>query len=294
MDSIRRPAVAGTFYRGDPRALRAEIEDCFTHQLGPGVTPEVDPEGPGRVLGLVCPHAALQYSGPAAAWSYAELARDGLPDGIILIGPNHTGMGQAVAVSGAAAWNTPLGDIPVAADLRDRILAAFPGAREDDSAHRFEHSLEVQLPFIQYLFGRDVPVLPIALRKVSESSEQSAEALRLTHLAQALADAAEGRRVAIIASNDMTHFEPQQAATEKDRAVVEKVAALDAPAMLRLVDARRISMCGVLAVATMLYAAAALGAREAKLLTYYTSGDIIGDKSNVVGYAAVRVTTQAT
>jgi AmmeMemoRadiSam system protein B len=293
MDSVRRPAVAGTFYRGDPRALRAEIEDCFTHQLGPGAIPTVDPEGPGRILGLVCPHAALQYSGPAAAWSYRELARDGAPDAIIVVGPNHTGMGQAVAVSAAAAWNTPLGDVPVAADLRAGVLAAFPGAREDDSAHRFEHSLEVQLPFIQYFFGRDVPVLPIALRKVSESAEQSAEALRLTRLAQALADATQGRRVVIIASNDMTHFEPQHAAAEKDRAVIEKVLALDAPGMLRAVDARRISMCGVLAVATMLRAAVTLGAREASLLTYYSSGDIIGDKSNVVGYAAVRVAAEA-
>jgi AmmeMemoRadiSam system protein B len=294
MDSVRRPAVAGTFYRGDPRALRAEIEDCFSHQLGPGTTPSVDPDGPGRILGLVCPHAALQYSGPAAAWSYAELARDGPPDAIVVLGPNHTGMGQAVAVSSATAWNTPLGDIPLSSDLRRRLLAAFPGAREDDSAHRFEHSIEVQLPFIQYLFGRDVPVLPIALRKVSESAEQSAQVLRLAHLARALTDAAEGRRLVIVASTDMTHFESQQAAAEKDRAVVEQMTALDPSAMLRVVDAHRISMCGVLPVATMLHAAAALGPHDAKLLTYYSSGDIIGDKSSVVGYAALRVAMQTT
>jgi len=287
MDSVRRPAVAGTFYRGDPRALRAEIEDCFTHQLGPGAIPIVDPDGPRRIRGLICPHAGFQYSGAAAAWAYSELARDGAPEVAILIGPNHTGLGQAIAVSGAAAWSTPLGDVPVDAAIRTRLLAAFPAAQTDDSAHRFEHSLEVQLPFLQYLFGRGVPILPITLRSVSAAAVASANTLRLDALAQALVEAVQGRRALIIASNDMTHFESHDVAAENDRAVLEKALALDADELLSTMDGRRVSMCGVLAVATMIRAAALMGAREGRLLKYYSSGDITGDKREVVGYAAV-------
>lgn len=288
MDSIRRPAVAGTFYHGDARALRAQIEDCFTHELGPGTMPEVDPDGPGRIRGLVCPHAGFQYSGPATAWSWSELARDGTPDVIVMIGPNHTGMGEAIAIPTAAAWSTPLGDVRVDDDLRERLLAGFLGAHLDDSAHRFEHSLEVQLPFIQYLFGTDVGILPIALRSVSAAAVQSAEALRLDNLAQALVEATQDRRAVIVASTDMTHFESHDTASEKDRAVLDKALALDTTGMLSAVDARRVSMCGVLAVATMMEAATAADARDARLLAYYTSGDITGDKGEVVGYAAAR------
>jgi hypothetical protein len=287
MSSTRRPAVAGTFYRGDPRSLRAEIEDCFTHRLGPGAPPTVDPDGPRRLRGLICPHAGFVYSGAAAAWSYAALAADGPPDVIVIIGPNHTGMGQGVALSSADAWNTPLGDIPVAATLRAQVLRGFPGARADDEAHRFEHSVEVQLPFIHYLFGEVVPVLPIAVRAVSPSAAASAEMLRLDALGRAIADALQGRHGVVIASSDMTHYETHDAATQKDRAVLEAAATLEAPALLRAVDSRGVSMCGVLAAAIMLHAAAALGAREAKLLTYYTSGDIRGEKHEVVGYAAM-------
>jgi hypothetical protein len=293
MDSVRRPAVAGTFYRGDPRALRVEIEDCFTHELGPGAVPVVDPDGPHRIRGVVCPHAGFQYSGAAAAWSYSDLARDGRPDVVVLLGPNHTGLGQAIAVSSAGAWNTPLGDVPVDAALRARLLASVPGAKADDSAHRFEHSLEVQLPFLQYLFGRQVTILPITLRSVSASAAACAETLRLGALAQALAEALHDRRALIIASNDMTHFEAHDVAAEKDHAVLEKALALDAAQMLRTVDARQVSMCGVLAVATMIQAAALMGAREGRLLKYYTSGDITGDKREVVGYAALRFAAPA-
>jgi len=287
MSSTRRPAVAGTFYRGDPRSLRAEIEECFTHRLGPGTVPTVDPDGPRRLRGLICPHAGFFYSGAAAAWSYAELARDGPPDVIVIVGPNHTGMGQAVALSTADAWNTPLGDMPLDAKLRSQLLRDFPGARADDEAHRFEHSVEVQLPFIHYLFADEVPVLPIVVRAVSAGAQASAETLRLAALGQAIADALQGRHGVVIASSDMTHYETHDAATEKDRLVLAAAATLDAPALLRAVDSRGVSMCGVLPAATMLHAAGAMGARQAKLLTYYTSGDIRGEKHEVVGYAAM-------
>lgn len=296
MDAVRRPAVAGTFYRGDPRALRAEVEGCFSHALGPGavgaptaVTPS-DRPGPDTLRALLCPHAGYQYSGPAAAWGYAELAREGRPEVVVLVGPNHTGMGQAIAVSPASAWNTPLGDLRVDAGVRDRILADFSGAHADDAAHRFEHSLEVQLPFLQYLFGDAVAVVPITLRAVSAAAAASANTLRLERLGETIAEALRGRRGLVIASSDMTHFEPHDAAARKDHAVLQQVLALDAPAMLQTVDAHQVSMCGVLPVATVISAARALGARESRLLTYYTSGDITGDKREVVGYAAARFT----
>jgi len=287
MALTRRPAVAGTFYDDSPKGLRRQLEWCFTHSLGPGKVPEVARERAGRLLGLICPHAGFVYSGPAAAWGYAALAADGAPPLVVLLGPSHTGMGAPLAISGAAAWATPLGELPVAAEAAQALIAADGAFALDDLACQMEHSLEVQAPFLQFLFGNSVPILPIVIRGSSASAVRSAEDLGLSDRAAALAGLLRDTDAAIIASTDLSHFETRAVAQAKDRAVLEAITSFDPEALLGAVDAQDVSMCGVLPVALALMAARRLDAAAPNLLHYHTSGDIAGGKDQVVGYASL-------
>src|SRR3990172_5817971 len=156
---MRVPAVAGQFYEDDPKALARQVEGCFTHRLGPGAVPLLE-KGPRRLRGLVVPHAGLMYSGPVAAHSYAALAKDGAPEVLVILGPNHTGLGAGLAV-GTVDWQTPLGTMPCDRELA-KAIGGRPAAREDLVAHRFEHSIEVQLPFLLHL-GLRIPFVPISV-----------------------------------------------------------------------------------------------------------------------------------
>jgi hypothetical protein len=287
MASIRRPTVAGTFYHDSAAALRQQIEACFTHPLGPGRTPQVPAERSGRLLGLVSPHAGFIYSGPAAAWGYAALADDGRPPLVVLLGPSHTGLGASLAISAASAWATPLGEIPVAGDAARALVAADGAFALDDLAHQMEHSLEVQAPFLQFLFGDAAPILPIVIRAGSASAARSAQALGLDNRAASLAALLRDTGGVIIASTDLSHFETQAVANLKDRVVLDAMTALDPEGMLRAVDAQDISMCGSLPVAALLLVARHLDAPAPNLLHYHTSGDIAGGRDQVVGYASL-------
>jgi len=287
MASVRQPAVAGTFYKDGAAALRQQVESCFTHALGPGRIPQVAGKRAGRLLGLISPHAGLVYSGPAAAWGYASLAEDGRPPLAVLIGPSHTGLGAPLAISAASAWATPLGEVPVAAEAARALIAADDAFAFDDLACRMEHSLEVQMPFLQFLFGDAVPILPIVIRAGSASAVRSAQALSLSDRAASLAALLRDTDGVIVASTDLSHFEGQAVANAKDRVVLDAITALDPDAMLRAVDAQDISMCGVLPVAVALMAARRLDASAPNLLHYHTSGDIAGGQDQVVGYASL-------
>jgi AmmeMemoRadiSam system protein B len=158
---VRRPTQAGSFYAGDAEALKQQVESCFLHEFGPGKLPKVDVNGPRKIVGLVCPHAGYMYSGPVAANAYSELALDGKPDTVVILGPNHTGYGSALSLMDEGVWRTPLGDVEVDWLLM-RLCETAIGHRR--IAHRFEHSIEVQLPFCstfsnQFKFG---PLLPAA------------------------------------------------------------------------------------------------------------------------------------
>jgi len=159
--TVRPAVVAGMFYPGAPDALREAIAQAFRSPFGPGVLP-VTQAGPRQLAGIVVPHAGYQYSGPCAACAYAAVARDGRPAAVVLLGVNHHGIGAPLAVSPAMHWQTPLGEMPVATALRERLLQRVAGVKADNRAHQQEHSLEVQVPFLQYLFG-EVPILPISL-----------------------------------------------------------------------------------------------------------------------------------
>jgi AmmeMemoRadiSam system protein B len=292
MEGTRRPAVAGTFYSDDEQSLRQQIEWCFTHPLGPGQVPRAAGERAGRLLGLISPHAGLVYSGPAAAWGYAALAEDGAPPLVVLVGPSHTGLGAPLGVGDARAWVTPLGEVRVARDAGRALVEADGAFALDSLSHQMEHSLEVQLPFLQYLFGEsgeEVTILPICIRGTSPSAARSAQELGLGERAGALAALMRERGAAIIASTDLSHFESQETAKVKDQAALDAILAFDPERLLSVVDSQGISMCGVLPVALALMAARNLGASAPRLLHYHTSGDIAGGRDQVVGYASLTI-----
>jgi AmmeMemoRadiSam system protein B len=278
---VRRPYVAGSWYPGTAESLRREIERCFTHRLGYGRIPEVARDGLRLIIGLVSPHAGYMYSGPIASIGYGKLAEDGIPESVIMIGPNHTGLGSAVSVMAEGLWETPLGSVEIDTALAKAIVETSGIADVDDYAHRFEHSLEIQLPFLQYLYGSSFKIVPICmmLRDYDTARE----------LGESIASSVAGRNILILASTDLTHYEPHKIAVEKDRLAMEAILKLDAELLLKRVEENDISMCGSGPVATMIVACRKLGASRAELLGYATSGDITGDRSAVVGYASIAV-----
>jgi AmmeMemoRadiSam system protein B len=281
MAKIRLPSQAGAFYAGKAESLKRQIEECFLHELGPGKIPTVV-EGPRRIVGLVCPHAGYMYSGPVAAHAYYNLASDGKPEIVVLFGPNHTGYGSALAVVNEGFWRTPLGDVEVDGETANKIVREARIVDVDDSAHRYEHSIEVQLPFLQYLFGSAFKIVPICF--LMQDLHSSRE------VGQAVAKVLAGKNALIIASSDMTHYEPQKIAEKKDLMALKAVEDMDEECFYTIVEENRITVCGYGPIIALITAAKALGAREAKLLCYKTSGDVTGDYSAVVGYAAVQFT----
>jgi len=276
---IRRPTQAGAFYAGDAEALKRQVESCFLHEFGPMKLPKVDANGPRNVVGLVCPHAGYMYSGPVAANAYYELALDGKPDTVVILGPNHTGYGSALALMDEGAWRTPLGDVEIDSVVAREILQETRLVDVDDSAHKYEHSVEVQLPFLQYLFGDNFRFVPICFQLQDFASAEE--------VGNALIEVLSERDTVIIASSDFTHYEPQANAERKDLAALEAVKAMDAKKFLSIIEERNITACGYGPIATLITAAKGFFAKEVRLLRYKTSGDITGDKTSVVGYAAV-------
>lgn len=267
--TIRPPAVAGQFYEGSPERLAGQVDLCFA----------ANPEPPrkGRFIGAVVPHAGLMYSGHVAAAFYA-LAE--WPKRLIILCPNHTGAGHFAAINREGAWRTPLGDAAIDTRLADALMAATPLLAEDAQAHAREHSLEVQLPFLQHLLS-DFTFVPICLG--SHRYDYAEE------IGRAIANVIrqEGEPVAILASSDLNHYEDQRETLRKDQLAIDEVLARNPRELWRVVDEFDVSMCGVIPTTTMLIAANALGATGARLVKHATSGDVNGDYSHVVGYASI-------
>lgn len=264
----RAPAVAGQFYPGQKNSLYEMLTD---------MVPEHDSRR--SVIGLMSPHAGYIFSGSVAGQTFSSVD---IPDEVVILGPNHHGHGHTAAVYAHGSWTTPLGDVPIAEDLAQSFLKACPEAAEDTSAHRYEHSLEVQVPFLQ-LLAPTVKILPICLGHLPLE--------KLLHLGDGLAEVIQSSDPSplIVASTDMTHYESGDVAHKKDFMALEHVKKLDPSGLYRTVREHRISMCGVLPVVVMLQASRKLGATMAELVDYRNSGEVTGDQSEVVGYAGVRV-----
>jgi len=284
--SMREPAVAGMFYPAEAAALKNQIESCFKSPGGPGRLPVVNLDGPRDMVGLVCPHAGYVYSGSVAACGYYFLAEDGLPDTVVILGPNHRAAYPSAALTDQRAWLTPFGEVAVDASLSRHIVKEFPLAEIDPMAHFAEHSLEVQLPFLQYLCesaNKSLSIVPILIgAEAYDNALEFAEGLGST-----IADAVRDRNVLIIASTDFTHYESGESALEKDSQAVSEILAFDENGLLSVVNRVRITMCGVLPTIVCMTACRKLGVVGVEKLAYQSSGDVTGDYSEVVGYASV-------
>jgi MEMO1 family protein len=261
----REPAVAGRFYPGDAVALGREVDRL----LAPG-------RETIRAAGIVAPHAGYVYSGAIAG---AVFARVQVPARAVLIGPNHTGRGRRAALWPDGAWRYPGGEVRVDPGLTTP-LAASPLVERDAEAHLLEHSIEVQLP----LLARARPDVVIAALCLGPLRLEECEALGREVARAALATGA-----LVVASSDMTHYEPAEVAREKDHRALGKILALDARGLYELVRRERITMCGLVPATVMLVAAREMGATRAELVRYGTSGDVSGDMRSVVGYAGIVV-----
>ena len=272
---VRSPAAIG-FYEGDKELLLKQIKGCFLHELGPGKLPSV---GKSRdIFGLVVPHAGYMYSGPVAAHSYYSLASDGKPDVFIIIGPNHTGFGAPIATT-KEDWVTPLGKAYTDKKLIKKIVddeTIF----EDPLAHVNEHSIEVQIPFLQFIY-KDVNFVPICM------FDQSLDACK--KLCDVIYSATAGMDFVVIASSDFSHYEPYDVAYKKDSLVLKHIEALEGEKFYSDVRKFRVSVCGYGPVTTMLLLAKKIGVKSGKILKYATSGDITKDKVAVVGYCSAKV-----
>jgi AmmeMemoRadiSam system protein B len=278
---VRRPYVAGSFYPREPQRLRQDIEDCFKHALGPGRLP-TEGNKPRTITAIVCPHAGYIYSGPVAAHSYLALSEEKKPDTAIILCPNHTGIGSALSLMGKGVWETPLGRVNIDEEMSRAIFDASGMVDMDETAHAYEHSIEVQLPFLQYLYDSAIRIVPICM------GLQDLDISR--NLGEAIAEATKSKNTVVIASTDMTHQESQQSATRKDRLVLDAIEAMDEEKVQKTVEIHRITMCGYGPVSTALVASKRLGANRAEILSYHTSGDITGDHGAVVGYASAKIT----
>ncbi len=279
--SVRRPYVAGSFYPRDPKRLRDDLESCFKHKLGPGHLP-TKASNTRTITALVCPHAGYMYSGPVAAHSYLALSKEKEPGTVVILCPNHTGLGSAVSMINEGAWETPLGRMRIDEDLANAIFQQSDVIDIDETAHMYEHSIEVQLPFLQYLYGDSVKLVPICM------GFQDLETSRA--VGSAIKEAMKGRNAVVIASTDMTHQEPQESAARKDRLVLDALEAMDEARVQETVARNHMTMCGYGPVSAAIVASRELGANRAEVLSYHTSGDITGDLGAVVGYASARIT----
>lgn len=268
---MRHAAVAGQFYSGDERGLREEVGRCFTGPLGPGKVPEVKGKGPRRIVGGIAPHAGYTFSGPVAAHLYSRIADDGVPATFVIIGPNHTGQGSGIAVT-MEDFQTPMGVAKVDHEVAKAVHRDL--VDDDATAHLHEHSIEVQLPFIQSLTD-DFRFVPICMGFQDYDAAKS--------VGEVVRDALKGRDAVVIASTDLSHYVTAATARAKDGLALETIRTMDPKRLFDVVRAENISMCGYGPVmATM---TACRGA-EVEVLKYATSGDV-RPMRDVVGYASV-------
>ncbi len=267
---IRKSAVAGYFYPGRAEELRRMLRTM------------VDPKSKKeKALAVVSPHAGYVFSGPVAGAVFSSVS---LPDLLVLLGPSHRGMRSIFAIMAEGAWQTPLGDVPLDPGLARAISKRSALIKEDAGAHAQEHSIEVQLPFVQYLRA-DFSIVPVCISGLADF-----QSLAELGLAVAAGIKESGREVLVVASTDMSHYVSREAAGRKDRLAIERILSLDAEGLFEVVQKNDISMCGFQPTAAAIVAAKEMGARKAELLRYATSGDATGNYDEVVAYAGLRIT----
>jgi len=290
LNSIRRPVVAGQFYPGNKNELEKQIKECFLDSRGCGYLPEIKKNGK-NIIGLIVPHAGFIYSGAIASHAYAFLANNGFADVFIILGPNHSGQGSGVSVMTKGSWRTPLGEVPINSQIANDILKGI--IDKDEIAHRYEHSIEVQLPFLQFIAkDKNFEFVPICL--MMQDFETS------TEIGEILADVIQksNKSIVIIASSDFSHagfnyasmppkgMKVEQYAEKQDKKAIKRILEIDPQNLIRVVYQENITMCGYGPISSMLIAAKKLGAKKIELLKYGTSCEVYPG-SSCVGYGAL-------
>ncbi|MEF8848138.1 MAG: MEMO1 family protein [Candidatus Thermoplasmatota archaeon] len=292
MNETRKAFAAGRFYESSPEKLKKQIKNCFLEERGPGKLPNII-KGKKNVRGVVVPHAGYIFSGAIAAHSFYEIANNGFADNFILLGPNHSGTGSAISTITKGKWETPLGEISINQSLAKKIANDIIDM--DETAHQKEHSLEVQLPFLQYIADKkDFGFVPISLslqdyKTSKEIAQIITKAIRKT----------DGKTI-IIASSDFSHIgfnymsmppkdmEVDDYAEKQDKKAIKKIIDMDPKGLIETVEDQNISMCGYGPVSAMLLASKNLGSKNAELLKYGSSYEV-SPGSNCVGYGAIVV-----
>jgi AmmeMemoRadiSam system protein B len=285
----RKPYVAGQFYAGTKPELEQQITECFLHRYGPRAVPKTVTEGSRKIVGVISPHAGYAYSGPVAANGYSRVAQDGSPEVFIVLGPNHYGRGSGVSIQTEGAWETPLGVTPIHTPLAKDIQKASEIIDIDESAHSAEHSIEVQLPFIQFITKGAAKFIPIC------SWMQDLKTSR--DIAKSIVEQTKNRDFVIVASSDFTHHERGYGdknekemlarIEEHDQSAIEAITKLDDAKLNELGETQKVTMCGYGPITTLISAAKLLGATKTEFLAHGTSYDITGDPGYVVGYSSI-------
>ena len=264
---IRQPVVSDRFYPGEPAILRQTLANLI---------PTVPEAEKVQAKAVIVPHAGYMYSGTVAGETFARVK---VPETVIILGPNHTGMGHPLAM-GISDWEMPLGPVPIQRELAISILKHSEVIVDDDTAHLQEHSLEVQVPFLQYL-QPNLTIVPIVVSHVPyEVCQQAAH-----DLVQAIQSY--GKPALLVASTDMTHYEPRASANAKDQLALQHILSLDPRGLYETVLGNHISMCGIIPTTIVLLAALEQGASRAELIRYTDSGEVSGDTAQVVSYAGL-------
>ncbi len=292
MRHIRKASVAGQFYSGNKTNLIESIRDCFLDERGPGSLPKIT-KSEKNIIGLVVPHAGYVYSGAIAAHSYYNLSKNGFADSFIILGPNHTGYGSGVSVMTDGIWETPLGEITINSSMAEQIWKGI--IDKDESAHTHEHSIEVQLPFLQFSAGdKKIEFVPVCMNMQDYQTAQEVGII----LAEVIKNSKE--KIVIIASSDFSHagfnymsmppegLRVDEYADKQDKLAIDMIINLDPKGLVDTVQKNNISMCGYGPVAAMLTAAKLLGAENVELLKYGTSYEV-QPSSSCVGYGALIV-----
>ena len=277
---IRQPAVAGAFYPRDAENLKRLIESCFLDESGVGFIPEInDFEGADYPINVMVPHAGYQYSGAVASHGYCSIVQNGFPEVFIILSPNHTGFGSEISVFNEGEWITPLGNVEVDNEFADAIIGISNIASADFHAHIHEHSIEVQLPFLQY-FSSDFKIVPITMG--TQNFVTSSD------LANAIFEAGKqlGKSYCVIASTDLSHFNNQEKANKVDGFVLEDIAEMNEFKLFEEVVQYNITMCGYGPVMTTISLSKKREMNTCEIFAYRTSGDVTGDFTSVVGYAS--------
>ena len=273
---IRESVVAGQFYPDRKESLENMIKYCIEHKYGPGRKIRESNE---KIYGVVCPHAGYTYSGPTACHSYNAISSQN-PELVIIIGPNHFGIGRNVATMEDTKWETPLGLVEVDSDSAQDVTKKSNVIEIDNYSHSHDHSLEVQIPMLQFFLSNKFNILPLIL--LAQDLETSRD------VGNAVYEIAKRKNSIIVASSDFTHYEENSFAHLQDKALIEPILEMNVKRFYQVLSEKRVTACGYGAIASTMIACKNLGATKGKLLSYATSGDVSGDTDSVVGYGSIK------